>query len=56
MSEDVRMTILLPPQLAQQVSDYWHNNRLASRSEAIRELLEAALDAAQKPAKIRKSA
>jgi metal-responsive CopG/Arc/MetJ family transcriptional regulator len=55
MSDDVRMTILLPPQMAQQVSDYWHTNRLPSRSEAIRELLEAAL-AAQKPAKIRKSA
>jgi metal-responsive CopG/Arc/MetJ family transcriptional regulator len=54
MSDDVRMTILLPHEMAQQVSDYWHEHRLPSRSEAIRELLEAAL-AQQKPAKIRKA-
>jgi metal-responsive CopG/Arc/MetJ family transcriptional regulator len=55
MSTDVRMTILLPHEMAQQVSDYWHTHKLPSRSEAIRALLEAAL-AQQKPAKIRKSA
>jgi metal-responsive CopG/Arc/MetJ family transcriptional regulator len=47
--------VKLPDELLQRIGEYWHERRLPSRSEAIRELLEAAL-AAQKPAKIRKSA
>jgi metal-responsive CopG/Arc/MetJ family transcriptional regulator len=46
--------VKLPDELLQRIVEYWHERRLASRSEAIRELLEAALDAA-KPAKIRKA-
>jgi metal-responsive CopG/Arc/MetJ family transcriptional regulator len=55
MNTEIRTTVNLPAELAERVDDYWHNNRLTSRNAAIRELLEAAL-AAQKPAKIRKSA
>lgn len=64
MTNEIRTSVSLPAKLAERLDDYWHNNRLLSRSEAIRELLEAALDAASapalptatKPAKIRKSA
>ena len=51
MNNELRTTLILPPDLAQRLDDYWHTERLNTRNEAIRELLAYALNAKLKPAK-----
>ena len=49
--------VKLEDALYERIVEYWHDRRLPSRSEAIRELLEAALDAAtHKPSKTKRTA
>ena len=43
MSDDLRMTLTLPPHTTEWLDDYWHRHRLYNRQTAIRELLEYAL-------------
>lgn len=46
------MTLKVEDELYERIVEYWHEHRLSSRSEAIRELLAYALDAKlAKPAK-----
>ena len=45
MNNETLTTLILPPELAKLVDDYWHEKRLNTRNEAIRELLAYALDA-----------
>jgi metal-responsive CopG/Arc/MetJ family transcriptional regulator len=53
MGYDVRMNLnlSLPDDLMERIEDFWHDNRFNSRSEAIRWLIQAALDKKLKPAK-----
>ena len=39
-----KVTHTMPKDLARQVDDYWHDKRLASRSEAIRRLIVRGLE------------
>jgi hypothetical protein len=41
---EYRTSLLLPPDLLTKLDDYWHEKRLETRNEAIRELLAYALD------------
>jgi metal-responsive CopG/Arc/MetJ family transcriptional regulator len=45
MTTDIRTTLNLSAEMAKLVDDYWYEQRLRSRNEAIRELLAYALDA-----------
>jgi metal-responsive CopG/Arc/MetJ family transcriptional regulator len=44
MNNELRTTLILPPDLAQRLDDYWHTRRLNTRNEAIRQLLTYALN------------
>jgi hypothetical protein len=44
----VRKLVSLPPKLAERVADYRFERRIASETAAIRELIEKALDAAER--------
>jgi metal-responsive CopG/Arc/MetJ family transcriptional regulator len=44
MDNETRTTLILPPDLAAMVDDYWHIRRLNTRNEAIRTLLRIAFD------------
>ena len=44
MATEFRTSLLLPPDLLMKLDDYWHEKRLETRNEAIRELLAYALD------------
>jgi Arc/MetJ-type ribon-helix-helix transcriptional regulator len=47
----VNLNLLLSDELTERIEDFWHAHRFGSRSEAIRWLLQAALDANLKPEK-----
>jgi metal-responsive CopG/Arc/MetJ family transcriptional regulator len=47
----MNLNLSLPEDLLERLEDFWHDNRFSSRSEAIRWLLQAALDKKLKPAK-----
>jgi len=47
----MNLNLSLPEDLADRIEDFWHENRFSSRSEAIRWLLQAALDKKLKPSK-----
>jgi Arc/MetJ-type ribon-helix-helix transcriptional regulator len=53
MSDDITTPLRLSRDMAVQIETYWHQERLPSRSAAIRELLAYALDRklSDKPAK-----
>lgn len=40
----VPITITISPEMLEKVEDYWHSERLRSRSEAVGRILEAGLD------------
>ena len=46
----VRMIVPVSAELLERVREHQHENRMASRSEAVRDLLESALDAAEREA------
>ena len=52
--DSMNLNLALPDDLAEKIEDFWHENRFTSRSEAIRWLLQAALDKKLKPARIPK--
>lgn len=43
-----RISFWLEKEIIDAVEDYWHENRLKSRTDAIRELLRIALDVVKK--------
>ena len=45
------INLVVDPALLDRVDSFWHENRFVSRSEAIRWLLQAALDKKLKPSK-----
>ena len=45
------LNLVVDPALLARLDDFWHENRFASRSEAIRWLIQAALDKKLKPGK-----
>jgi metal-responsive CopG/Arc/MetJ family transcriptional regulator len=47
LSEDAieRVTVTMPRALAAAIVDFWHRERLGSRSEAMRVLIETGLEA-----------
>ncbi|MGA2716858.1 MAG: ribbon-helix-helix domain-containing protein [Bryobacteraceae bacterium] len=47
----MNLNLSLPEALVERLEDFWHENRFPSRSEAIRWLLQAALDKKLKPGK-----
>jgi metal-responsive CopG/Arc/MetJ family transcriptional regulator len=47
----MNLNLSLPDELADEIEDFWHENRFGSRSEAIRWLIQAALDKKLKPGK-----
>jgi metal-responsive CopG/Arc/MetJ family transcriptional regulator len=51
MISGMNLNLSLPEDLMKQVEDFWHDNRFSSRSEAIRWLIQAALDKKLKPTK-----
>ena len=51
MTDNFSTTLRMPLDLAEAVTDFWHNERLMSRNEAICELLRRALQQDAKPAK-----
>jgi hypothetical protein len=51
MASEIIMTMRLPADLAEAILDYWHKQRLPSRSAAVRELLLYALEKQGKPVK-----
>ena len=46
-----RILITVSDELLAKIDEYWHDNRIMSRSEAIRSLLEAALRKSKKAPK-----
>lgn len=53
--EDAGMTerIIIPisKSMAGEIDDFWHGNRLRSKSEAVRQLIQAGLEAQRKSGK-----
>lgn len=47
----MNLNLSLPDELMIRIEDFWHENRFGSRSEAIRWLIQAALDRKLKPVK-----
>lgn len=45
------INLVIDPSLLSAVDNFWHDNRFVSRSEAVRWLIQAALDKGLKPAK-----
>jgi metal-responsive CopG/Arc/MetJ family transcriptional regulator len=45
------INLVIDPSLLLAVDNFWHDNRFVSRSEAVRWLIQAALDKNLKPAK-----
>lgn len=45
------INLVMDPALLSKVDEFWHENRMTSRSEAIRWLIQAALDKKLKPGK-----
>jgi metal-responsive CopG/Arc/MetJ family transcriptional regulator len=45
----MNLNLSLPDDLAERIEEFWHENRFDNRSEAIRWLLQAALDKKLKP-------
>ena len=43
-----RIVIPVPADLSEAIKDYWHDNRLNSRSEAVRKLIRLGLEAAKR--------
>jgi Arc/MetJ-type ribon-helix-helix transcriptional regulator len=44
------LNLVIDPMLLEKVDEFWHENRFVSRSEAIRWLIQSALDKKLKPA------
>ena len=42
--ENTQILITLPNELLDEIDNYWHENKLRSRSETIRELLRKSLE------------
>ena len=47
----MNLNLSLPDDLVERVEEFWHENRFSSRSEAIRWLIQAAIDKKLKPTK-----
>ena len=47
----MNLNLSLPDNLIERIEEFWHENRFGSRSEAIRWLIQAALDAELRPDK-----
>jgi len=50
------INLVVPHELLGQVDEFWHENRFGSRSEAIRWLIQNALDRKLKPGKTKAGA
>ena len=42
--KNVQVLVTFPHPMLQEIEKYWHDNRLKSRNEAIRELMQKGLD------------
>lgn len=42
--ENKQILVTFPDELVDQIENYWHDNKLKSRSEAIRELVKKGLE------------
>ena len=49
--ESMNLNLSLPDDLIKRVEDFWHDNRFASRSEALRWLIQEALNKKLRPEK-----
>ncbi|WP_214797666.1 ribbon-helix-helix domain-containing protein [Exiguobacterium sp. s5] len=47
-TKNSQILITLPNEMVERIESYWHDQKLKSRSEAIRTLIENALDEQQK--------
>lgn len=46
-----RVIVPMTKDMVEAIKDFWHDNRLDSKSEAVRQLIEAGLAAKRKPKK-----
>lgn len=42
--KNIQILVTFPKEMVQEIEDYWHNNKLSNRNEAIRELVKKGLE------------